>query len=165
MQLSLIVAAAENGVIADKDGGLPWHQPADVAYFRAMTKGHPVIMGRATYEAIGHALPDRPNIVTTHEPDFKAPGCTVVHSIDEALQAARTLAKAVDEIFIIGGAAIFDQTLPLANKIYLTRVHARPEGTVFFRYDPEQWTEISTERHQADDHNQYGYTFSVLMKN
>ncbi len=160
MQISLIVACADNGVIGTTDGRIPWHLPTDQQYFKTVTMGHPVIMGRTTYETIGHPLSGRQNIVVTHTSNFEAPGCTVVHTIEEALQAAQT----TDEIFIIGGGTMYQQTLPLASKIYLTRVHATPEGEVLFQYDPTEWTETSTEHHPADDRNDYDYTFSVLTR-
>ncbi len=160
MQISLIVAVADNGVIGKKGTMLPWHQAADLKRYKALTIGHPIIMGRTTYESIGHPLPGRQNIVVTHEADYEASGCTVVHSIDEALQAA----QASDEIFINGGAAIYEQTLARASKIYLSRIHAAPDGDAFFRFDPADWIETELESFPADERNQYPYSFSVLTR-
>ncbi len=160
MEISLVVAAADNGVIG-KQGKIPWRQPADQAYFRRVTKGHPIIMGRATYESIGRPLPDRQNIVVTHQLDYKALGCQVVHSVEEGLQVAQD----PDEICIIGGGVIYEQSLSLANKIHLTRIHTTIDhGDAFFHYDQTEWIEVSTERHAADHKNQYDYTFSVLTR-
>nr|AIA12096.1 Dihydrofolate reductase [uncultured bacterium] len=124
-------------------------------------------MGRATYESIGHPLPERPNIVVTHQPNYQAPGCQVAHSVDEAVEVALQIARKHngDEICIIGGGVIFEQSMALATKLHLTRIHATIEGgDAFFYYDPLQWIEISNEHHSADDKNQYAYTFSVLTK-
>lgn len=158
--ISLIVAVAENGVIGKKGVIMPWRLPGEQARFKAITMGHPIIMGRTTYETIGRPLPGRQNIIVTHDPAYKAEGCEVVHSIEQALQ----IAQDSEEIFIIGGNSIYEQTMPLATKLYFTRVHASPEGDTFFRYDSAEWTEISRERHPADDKNQYDYTFSVLTR-
>lgn len=160
MQISLIVAVADNGVIGKKGTMLPWHQAADLKRYKALTIGHPIIMGRTTYESIGHPLPGRQNIVVTHKADYEAPGCTVAHSIDEALQAAR----ASDEIFINGGEAIYEQTLARASKIYLTRIHASPDGDAFFRFNSADWIETELESFPADERNQYPYSFSILTR-
>jgi dihydrofolate reductase len=158
--ISLIVAVADNDVIGKKGSLLPWRLSGDLAHFKQVTTGHPVIMGRATYETIGQSLAGRQNIIITHDRDYTAEGCEVVHSVEEALR----LADGAEEVFIIGGGTIFEQTLPLASKIYLTRVRASPEGDTFFRYDPEQWSESGVEPHPADDKNQYAYTFSTLTR-
>lgn len=160
MQISLIVAMADNGVIGKKGTLLPWHLASDLKRFKQITMGHPIIMGRTTYETLRQPLPGRQNIIITHDPNYRAEGCTVVHSIEDALQAAQNVA----EVFIIGGAAVFEQTLPLASKIYLTRVHAAPGGDAFFHYDSRQWSEGNLEKHLADDKNDYDYTFSVLTR-
>jgi len=139
------VAVAENGVIGC-DGALPWHVPSDLKAFRRLTIGKPVIMGRKTYDAIGKPLEGRDNIVVTREAGFGAAGVARASSIEEALDLARTLAGArrADEIMVIGGAEIFAAMMPLAGRIYLTRIHARPDGdTVFLDLDPNVWREIS----------------------
>ncbi len=162
MHISLIVAIADNDVIGKKGTVMPWRLSSDMAHFRRLTSGHPIIMGRTTYETIGRPLPDRQNIIVTHDQDYKADGCTVVNSIEAALRSAQD--TETDEVFIIGGGAIFDQTLSLASKIYLTRVHASPDGDAFFRYDPQYWQESDIESHPADDKNQYPFTFSLLTR-
>ncbi len=160
MQISLIVAVADNGVIGKKGTMLPWHQGGDLQRFKRLTMGHPIIMGRTTYETIGRPLPGRQNIIITRDPDYQAEGCTVVHSIDEALQAA----SQAEDVFIIGGANIFEQTLPLADKIYLTQVHAEPEGDAFFRYHPADWQQTDSESHPADAKNDHPYSFITLAR-
>jgi dihydrofolate reductase len=136
---------AENGVIGC-DGALPWRVPSDLKAFRRLTMGKPVIMGRKTYDAIGKPLDGRDNIVVTRSTGFSAPGIQRAGGIAEALDLARDCAAArgVDEIMVIGGAEIFAATLPLADRIYLTRIHARPDGdTVFPELDPNVWREVS----------------------
>ncbi len=160
MQVSLIVAIADNDVIGKRGSLLPWRLPADLVHFKQITIGRPIIMGRTTYETIGHPLPDRLNIIISRDEKYVAEGCTVARSIEEALDLARDKG----EVFIIGGAAIFEQTQSLASKIYLTRVHASPEGDVFFRYDHEYWRETDIETHPADNKNQYAYSFSILTR-
>lgn len=163
--ISLIVAAADNGVIGRRGvHNLLWHQRADQRYFRELTMGHPMIMGRTTFETFAKPLPGRLHIIITRDQDYRVPeGCVVVHSIDEALQAAR--ATGTDEVFVIGGASIYEQALPLANKIYLTRIHAQPEGDAFFRYNPAEWVAESTAKsYPADDENDHPYSFIVLIR-
>lgn len=151
---------ADNGVIGKKDTLLPWHLSADLRRFKQLTMGHPIIMGRTTYETIRRPLPGRQNIIITRDKDYQAEGCAVVHAVEEALQAAGE----AKEVFIIGGANIFEQTLPLADKIYLTRVHAEPDGDTFFRYNPADWTESAPESHPGDAKNDYPYTFITLTR-
>lgn len=159
MKISLIAAASENNVIG-KNGKLAWCLPADLKHFRELTKGHPVIMGRKTYESIGRPLPGRMNIVVTRRDNVKIEGCTVVRSLNEALQASET-----SEAFVIGGGEIYKQSLPLASRIYLTRVHAMVEGDVIFpEIDSREWSEISHERHEADAENPHPYTFLVYER-
>jgi len=158
----MIVAAAENGVIGRADGNLPWHLPSDFAYFKAKTTGHPIIMGRKTFEAIGRPLPGRLNIVISGNKDFKAEGCMVVDTLDLALQ--RSMASGAAEAFVIGGGSIYALAEPLADTLYLTRVHAHPEGTTYFKYDESAWVETAREEHQADDKNEFAYTFITLSR-
>lgn len=158
----MIVAAAENNVIGRADGNIPWHLPTDFAYFKAKTTGHPIIMGRKTYEAIGHPLPGRLNIVVTHNKDFLAEGCVAVNTLDLALQ--RASASGADETFVIGGGAMYASAEELADTLYLTRVHAKPDGTTFFKYDESAWVETSREEHKADDKNEYDYSFLTLSR-
>ncbi len=162
MKISIIVAAAENDVIGRADGTLPWHLPSDFAYFKAKTTGHPIIMGRKTYESIGHPLPGRLNIVVTHSKDFAAEGCVVVGSLDLAFQ--RALSSGADEAFVIGGGTIYAAAEQVADTLYLTRVHATPEGTTVFKYDESSWVETAREEHTADDKNEFGYSFITLNR-
>jgi dihydrofolate reductase len=162
MLVSLVVAAAENDVIGRRGTMLPWHLRADLVHFRELTTGHPIIMGRKTYQTIGRPLPGRHNIIVSRNTAYKADGCSVVGSLDEALKLAA--ADGTDEVFVTGGGTIYDQALPLANKIYLTRVHASPAGDVHFRYDPKEWREDSREEHVADNQNEHAYTWLTLVR-
>lgn len=139
-EIVLVVAAAENGVIG-RDGAMPWHLPQDLKRFRQMTVGHPVVMGRKTFESIGRPLPGRHNIVLTRDPLWRAEGATVAPNLAEAIAAAGLDPRArAEAIFVIGGAEIYALALPIATRIELTRVHAHPAGDTFFRApDPAQW--------------------------
>jgi len=157
MTLSLIVAMDKNRVIGF-DGGLPWHLSSDLKYFRDITMGKPIIMGRKTYESIGRALPGRRNIVVTRNPAFKAPGCDVVVS----LEAAVHLVEDVPEVMMIGGASLYLETLPVADQLYLTEVHAEVEGdTRFPEIEPQHWQEVSRTEFSADEKNEYDYSFVI----
>ncbi len=140
MMVSLIVAVSQNGVIGNK-GKLPWHLPADLKRFKQLTTGHPIIMGRKTFESIGKPLPGRTNIVITHQKNFQACGAMVAHSLEEALR----LCEKENEVFVIGGAEIFEEALPLANRIYLTLIHQDFEGDTRFDFNHSAWKEISRE--------------------
>lgn len=147
MILSLIVAVAENGVIG-RDGGLPWRLSSDLKTFRRLTMGKPMIMGRRTYDSIGKPLDGRDNIVVTRDPFFEVAGVSACATVSEALTLARVLAttRGADEIMVIGGAAIYDAVLPLADRIYFTQVHANPDGDRHFAaLDQTVWTEASRE--------------------
>lgn len=158
MRLSIIAALADNRVIGVRNT-LPWRLPADLKHFRRLTTGHPVIMGRRNFESIGRALPERANIVVTRRSDYRAPGCTVVRSIEAAL----ALANGAHEVFIIGGAEIYAQTLATVDRLYLTLVHATIPGDTFFpEVDWKTWREITRERHEADDKHAYAYSFVTL---
>ncbi len=161
--ISLVVAVAENGVIG-REGGLPWRMPSDLKTFRNMTMGKPLIMGRRTLQAIGKPLDGRDNIVVTRDATFAMPGTIVVGSIDAALAEARRCAAArgADEIMVIGGADIYRQTMPVADRIYLTRIHARPEGdATFAEPEPEQWR--LTERRPIAPHPRDDHTATLLV--
>jgi dihydrofolate reductase len=134
--ITLIAAVAENGIIG-AGGRLPWHAPADLARFRALTTGHAVIMGRRTFEGIGRPLPERRTIVLSRRPDFRPPGCTVVHSPEEALAAV----AGEEEVFIAGGGEIYRLFLPLAHRIQLTLVHAEAAGDTAFPPIPADMVE------------------------
>jgi dihydrofolate reductase len=158
MVISLIVAMAANRVIG-RDNKLPWRLPNDLRRFRALTMGKPLVMGRKTFESIGRPLDGRHNIVVSRNPDYRAEGCTVVHSPEAALAAA----VPAEELFVAGGAELYAQFLPRAHRLYLTLVHARVEGDTFFpTYDESQWREIEREDHQADGRHAYAYSFLVL---
>jgi dihydrofolate reductase len=140
MIISIIAAMAENRVIG-RDNRLPWHIPADLARFRALTMGHPVIMGRKTFESIGHPLPGRETIVITRQPDYRAEGCTIAHD----LPAAIDLAAWADEVFICGGEQIYRQALPLTDLVFLTVIHQVIAGNTFFPELPPEFVEIARE--------------------
>jgi dihydrofolate reductase len=162
-RLAVIVAAAENDVIG-RENELPWHLPEDLRYFRRITMGKPIVMGRKTYESIGRALPGRTNIVITRNPDFREEGVEVVASLDEALALARdsVLDAAVGELVVIGGSEIYSMAMPRASRLYLTRVHARVEGDARLpEIDWRLWREISRERHEAVSADSYAYSFIV----
>jgi dihydrofolate reductase len=162
MILSLIVAATENGVIG-KDGKMPWRLPAESAYFKKTTLGHPVITGRKNYEAMGRPLPDRLNIVVSRQPDYRVEsGVVVVHSLDEAL--ALPAVKNAPEAFVIGGQQLYDLAMPLADKLYLTTIHTEINGDTFFRYNPGEWKIIWSEKHLADSENKYAFTLQHLIR-
>ena len=160
MIISIIVAMDKKGVIG-LDGDLPWRLSADLKHFKAITMGKPLIMGRKTHESIGRPLPDRENIVLTRSKDFIAEGCTVVHSLEDALFAAGD----VDEIMIMGVSGIYDQSLVRAGRLYLTEVHADVRGDVYFpEFDKGAWLEIEREDHSADEKNEFDYSFVVLER-
>lgn len=165
MKIALIVAMARNHVIG-KDNTMPWHLPEDLRYFKRITLGKPVIMGRNTYESIGKPLVQRPNIIISRNPDYTVDGATVVHSLDAALQLGTQLlcdAGPDGELMIIGGAQIYAQALPHAQRLYLTEVHAEPEGDAHFpRFDRSKWQEVAREEHPACARNPYAYDFLVL---
>jgi dihydrofolate reductase len=160
MRLALIVAMAENRVIG-RNNQLPWRIPADLRHFKALTLGKPVIMGRKTYESIGRPLPGRDNIVISADSGYQAEGCQVVHSVEQALEAAGSC----EEAMIIGGANLYRQTLENADRLYLTLVKAEPEGDTWFpEIELQQWREIERQAHTADESNEYDYDFVVLER-
>ena len=146
MTISLIVATSRNGVIG-ANNRLPWHLPADLKRFKALTMGRPILMGRKTFESIGKPLPGRTNIVITHQKGFACCGALTAGSLDEALK----LGEKEKEVFVIGGAQIFQQALPRAGRIYLTRINQDFTGdTYLFEIDPKVWKEISREDHLTE---------------
>lgn len=160
--ISAIVAMSENHVIG-VDNQLPWHLPSDLQHFKSLTTGHPILMGRKTYESIGRPLPNRTNIVITRDASFSAPGCVVVTSIGEAIAHAK--AKNSPEIFIIGGAEVYKQLLPVIQRIYLTVVHDEFEGDAFFPdLDSRVWKQVKREAHEADDKNEFPFSFITLER-
>ena len=157
---SLVVAVARNGVIG-RDNRLPWRLPDDMAYFKRVTMGHPVVMGRRTWESIGKPLPGRLNIVVTHNRGFQAPGCTVVGSLDEAWRAAGN----AGEVCVIGGTSLFQECLPIADRIHLTEVQADVEGDTWFPpFDRAEWREHLVADHPADDRHEYPFRILVLER-
>ncbi len=151
---------ARNRVIG-RDNHLPWRLPADLAYFKQVTMGHPVIMGRRTWESIGRPLPGRQNIVVSRNPDYSAPGATVVGSLDDAWRAAGD----VDEACVIGGTSLFAEALPLADRIHLTEVDAEVEGDTYFPpFDRSQWVEREVARQARDDCHVYPFRIVVLER-
>lgn len=163
MIISLIAALAQNRVIG-KNNQLPWHLPADFKHFQDITNGHPVIMGQKTYESIGKPLPNRKNIVVTRDGAFGAPGCVIVYSLDEALKTAEGIEED-EEVFFIGGASVYQQVVPLCDRMYLTFIRASVEGDAYFpTYDSTEWKEVSREDHKADSKNQYAYSFVTLER-
>ena len=152
--ISLIVAASENGVIG-RDGNLPWRQSDDLRRFKAVTMGKPIVMGRKTWESIGRPLPGRQNIVVSRQPGLEIEGADVVTSP----AAAVDVAAGANEIMIIGGSEIYALFLPLADRVYLTRVHAEVEGDARFPELGDGWRLVSDERHAADDNNDHDMSF------
>ncbi len=162
MRLTLVVAAAENGVIG-RDGALPWHLPADLGHFKRSTLGKPILMGRKTHQSIGRALPGRLNLVLTRQQDYAAPGCELVHSLDEAVVRAER--DGAEELMIIGGAGLYRMALPRAERILLTRVHGAFEGdTRLPTFDPADWIELSRSRREADAANPVAMSFIELVR-
>ena len=159
MIVSLLVAASENNVIG-KDNQLPWHLPNDLKYFKNLTWGMPILMGRKTFDSIGKPLPGRKSIVITRNNDWQHEGVDVVHSIEEAIQKAESYG--VKEIFVIGGAEIFTTSLLTADRVYLTRIHQDFDGDVFFPEVSEKEWELTSSRYcEADEKNKYNHTYQV----
>jgi len=157
--VSIIVAMAKNRVIG-KENDMPWHLPADLKHFRAMTSGKPIIMGRKTYESIGRPLPKRHNIIVSRNSDYKVEGCDVVGSLEEAV----TLAGDVEELFIIGGGFLYNQTINQADKLYLTFIDLDVEGDTFFpKYEHLGLTKVFSEHHEKDGNNVYNYEFTEFV--
>lgn len=150
--IAIIVAVARNGVIG-RDNTLPWRLPADLKHFKATTLGKPIVMGRKTFESLGKPLPGRTNIVITRAENFSAEGAVIVHSLDDALQAADAVAvrDGAAEIMVIGGAQIYKEALPLAQVLYYTRVDLDVDGDAFFAdVDPTQWDCVEREAFAAE---------------
>ena len=164
MKVAFVVAVSENGVIGRK-GQLPWRMPTDLKHFRKLTVGKPVIMGRKTYESIGKPLDDRDNIVISRRAGYSPPGMHVVPTVADAMALGRTLARKrdTDEISVIGGAEVFRAALPFADRVYLTLVHAKPDGDVVLEpFDPQIWRETAREPMQQAPGDQFPADFVVL---
>lgn len=157
MTVSLIFAVAKNGVIG-KDNQLIWHLPEDLKFFKRVTLGHHIVMGRKTFDSIGKPLPKRTNVIITRNSDYRQEECVVVNSVKEAIDYARNNNET--ECFIIGGAEIFKVALPLADKIYLTEVHENFEGDISFQINKDEWKEVSRNDFGVDE--KHNYCFSIL---
>ena len=154
-RVTLILARASNGVIGAK-GGLPWHLPEDLAFFKRTTMGHPIVMGRKTWESIGRPLPGRRSVVVTRDRKFEASGADVVHSLDEAI----ALCAEADEIFVIGGAQLYADSLSRADRLLLTEIHADFDGDTFLPApSAEDWAESSREVHAPTAARRFGFDF------
>jgi dihydrofolate reductase len=172
MRISIVVIVAENGAIG-KDNALLWRLPDDMKHFKTITMGKPIVMGRKTFDSVGRSLPGRFNIVVSRQANLTIPGCVVVDSLSDAIQAARTQhahqSQEPAEIMIIGGAEIYRQALPLANTIYLTQVHASVPGDVYFPALPSllesRWQVIQREDHAADERHVHAFSFITLERN
>jgi dihydrofolate reductase len=141
---------------------LPWRLPADLKYFKAITMGKPIVMGRKTHDSIGRALPGRENVVLSREAGYQAQGCTVLGSLEEVYQRF----AGTDEIMIMGGADLYAQTLGKAKRIYLTEVHAEVKGDTYLpEFDREAWEEIQRQDFKKDEKNQFDYSFVILERN
>jgi dihydrofolate reductase len=160
--ISLIAAIGRNNELG-KGNTLLWKLPADMEHFKKLTLVHTVIMGRKTFESIGHPLPNRRNIVITRDADYKKEGVDVAHSLSEALDM---VGNDNEEVFIIGGAEIYKQTMPIADKLYITHIDAEDSGadSFFPEIIPVVWNEISHEEHEKDEKNPLDYVFSIYEK-
>lgn len=151
---------SENRVIGQHNK-LPWHLPADLKHFKKLTMDKPVVMGRKTFESIGKPLPGRTNIIITHNTAFRADNCSVVHSIQEAIDKSKTS----NELMIIGGASCYEQALPLADRMYLTLIHSTFPGDAFFPcYAENEWLEIERSDQRPDENNPFSYSFIVMER-
>ncbi|MFO1258322.1 MAG: type 3 dihydrofolate reductase [Gammaproteobacteria bacterium] len=159
MIISLISAMSQKHVIG-RNGQLPWHLPADLKYFKEKTLGKPIVMGRKTFDSIKKPLPGRHNIVLTRDQRFEAPGCTVVSTVQKALEVAGD----VEEVMIVGGETIYRLFLPEATRIYLTIIEQDFEGDTYFPKWEGDWKVISSEKHPPDEKNPYHYQFILLER-
>jgi dihydrofolate reductase len=162
MLLSIIVAVSKNGVIG-LNNQLIWRLPDDLKRFKQLTLGHPMIMGRKTFESIGKPLPGRQSIIITRDKNFSFEGTTVVHSLKEAIDEAKK--TGTDEAFVIGGGDIYKQVQNITDKLYLTEVHTITEGDTFFKIEnPDLWNEIAKTRHEMDEKHLFSFDFVDLVK-
>jgi len=160
MTISLIVAKANNNVIG-KNNQLIWHLPADLKHFKTITMGHTVVMGRKTYESMMKPLPGRTNVVITRQENYHPEEVIIKPSLEDALKDLK-----VEEVFIIGGGEIFKQAMALANKLYITEIHADFEGDTFFpEINPNEWIKADVENHLKDEKNPYDYTYITYIRN
>ena len=170
-----IVAAMDENRVIGRGGGMPWHLPADLVRFRALTMGKPIIMGRLTHDSLGRVLDGRHNIVLSRQrgfrtPDFRVRDLTIVHSLEDAFGRAREVAsddakEVAQEVAVIGGASIYEQVISVADRIHLTIVHASIDGDARFpELDPESWREVSRAERGADERNGYDLSFIELVR-
>jgi dihydrofolate reductase len=161
VRLSILAAVSENDVIG-RDGRLPWHLPAELRHVKQLTTGHTLLMGRKTYESVGRPLPERTSIVITRDRDYTAaPGVIVVADFETAVTTARE--RGESEAFVFGGEAIYALALPRADRLYLTRVHARVEGDAFFpALEEGGWKLVHEEQHAADERHAHAFTFQTF---
>ena len=158
--ISIIVAIAKNGVIGDKNT-LLWHLREDMIHFRTITSGHPVVIGRKTYDSIGRPLPKRTNVVITRDTELQIEGCTMAHSLTEAVE----MFDSSEEVFIIGGAQIYNQAMPLADRLYLTIIDKEYEGDSSFpEIDYNSWRQISCEKFERGEEFEYPFSFITLER-
>ncbi|GGO87693.1 dihydrofolate reductase [Marinobacterium nitratireducens] len=163
MRLAIIVAQAQNRVIGI-DNKLPWYLPGDLKYFKQVTMGKPVVMGRKTFESIGRALPGRANIVVTRDADWHHEGVQVAPSLDQALELAEAHCEigGCEEAMVIGGSQVYEQALPRAGRLYLTQVHAAVDGDARFpAIVATEWREVARQDFSAEGPNPYDYSFVV----
>lgn len=162
MKISMIAAMAHDRVIG-KDNQMPWHLPADLAHFKRVTLGKPVLMGRKTFQSIGRPLPGRRNLVISRNPDYQAEGIEVVGSVEAAL--ALLASSSVEELMVIGGGHLYAEMLPSADCLYLTRIDLAVEGdTRFPAFDDGQWQRVDCESHPADEKNPHPYSFETWQR-
>lgn len=157
--ISLLVAMDQNRTIG-KDNDLPWYLPADLKYFKKVTMGHPIVMGRKTYESIGKPLPGRENIIITRDHAYVVAGAKVVHTIQDAIDLAGN-----EEVFVIGGAEIFKQILADSDRLYITEIEHEFDGDTYFpEINKNEWMVVSKEKGIKDEKNPYDYNFVVYEK-
>ncbi|WP_240374487.1 dihydrofolate reductase [Bacillus piscicola] len=157
--IAFVVAMDKNRVIGNNND-IPWHLPADLRHFKEVTTGHPIVMGRKTYESIGRPLPGRRNIIMTGNRDYQAPGCDIVSTVEEVLDISKT-----QETHVIGGETLFEQFFPHAEKLYLTIIHDAFTGDTFFpKFDEEEWNVVDRKEGPTDDKNKYPHTYYTLTR-
>lgn len=161
MKISIIVAVSENDVIG-KNGHLPWHLSRDLKRFKAITTGHHILLGRKNYDDIGRPLPNRVNLVLSRNASFEAPGCVVVRNLEQAFEIARNSGE--EELFVIGGACVYESAMPMATKLYLTRVHANIDGDVKMPPLGNGWKLLSEERFGKSEKDDFDTTFQIFER-
>ena len=159
--INIVVAKASNNVIGAKND-LIWHLPNDLKHFKSLTSGHPIIMGRKTYESLGRPLPNRTNIVVTRDQNWNAEGIEIVSSLSKAIEVAKTIA---DDIYVIGGGNIYKQAMEFTDILYITEVHHEFDGDTYFpEIDNDEWEEVEREDFKKDEEHPYAYSFVTYKK-